>query len=220
MNVRRRDGAAERRSVREGKVQLTLALRLGIAKLPGLRSCLAESSATPLDTPVKPAPASESRHGGGRPPKYDGPSRPITVTLPESTLEGLRQIDADRGKAIVRLTEDALRTLPPEEPLVEVVEMAANTGLILVRPRPVLSNIPFLHLVKVSPTRCIIALDSGHDYKALELALGDALEVPEVDADDRNLLQELLEHVKKFRQSERVTMAEVMLIRMESKRRR
>ena len=57
----------------------------------------------------------DKKNGGGRPPKFDEPSRPITLTLPESTLEGLRQIDADRGQAVVKLTRGALRTLNHDE---------------------------------------------------------------------------------------------------------
>src|SRR6476660_7138102 len=81
---------------------------------------------------------------GGRPPKFAGPSRPITLTLPESTLEGLKQIHSDRGQAIVKLTESALRASATSHSNVESVEMADNTGLLVVGPSKVLRRIPFL----------------------------------------------------------------------------
>ena len=45
------------------------------------------------------------KHGPGRPSKYGRPSRAVTVTLPEDVLDGLEAIDADLGRAIVRLAE-------------------------------------------------------------------------------------------------------------------
>jgi hypothetical protein len=45
----------------------------------------------------------------GRRPKFRGPRRPVTVTLPERTLATLAAIDADRARAIVKVTETACR---------------------------------------------------------------------------------------------------------------
>src|SRR5687768_11664919 len=92
---------------------------------------------------------------GGRPPKFPGPSRPVTLTLPESTLEGLKQIHADRGQAIVKLTEAALRGGAASHSHVEIVTMADKTGLLVVGPSEVLRRIPFLHLVEVAPARFV-----------------------------------------------------------------
>lgn len=172
-------------------------------------------------TAVKPTASSDQRYGGGRPPKFDEPSRPITITLPESTLQGLQHIDPDRGRAIVKLTQEALREHEQEQPLVEVLEMAANTGLIVIAPSATLQRIPFLHLVKVAPTRFLIALDTGHDYRALELAVGDILEeVSLADGRERDLLTQLLDVTKKLRQSDRVSMAEILLVKLDNKRKR
>lgn len=163
---------------------------------------------------------SDTRSGGGRPPKFDEPSRPITITLPESTLRGLQRIDPDRGRAIVRLTQDALREQTANQPLVEILEMAPNTGLIVVGPSLTLKRIPFLHLVEVSPTRFLIALDAGNDYRALELAVQDLLEeLPASEDHERDLLHELVKMAKKLRQSARVSMAEVLLVKLDRKRR-
>ena len=163
----------------------------------------------------------EQKYGGGRPPKFAEPSRPITITLPESTLQGLQRIDPDRGHAIVKLTQEALRHDSPTQPQVEIVEMAPNTGLIVVRPSKYLHKIAFLHLVEVCPTRFLMALDKGNDYRALELAVRDLMDdVPSEEEQEKELLHQLLEHVKKLRQSERVSMAEVLLVKLDDKRRR
>lgn len=177
----------------------------------------ARSGGTQTSSPVHAEPLVK-KAAGGRPPKYAGPSRPITVTLPESTLKGLEHIHQDRGQAIVKLTEAALRQTPGTPPMVEIVEMAANTGLLLVGPSEALRRIPFLHLVEVAPARFILALDPGNDFKILELAIQDALEdVPEEDLRERELIGLLLEKIKHVRKSERVSMAEILFVKLKEK---
>lgn len=162
---------------------------------------------------------SSQKSAGGRPPKFDEPSRPITVTLPDSTLEGLSRVDPDRGQAIVKLTKHALGQGRETTPPVEIVKMAANTGLIIVGPSVALRRIPFLHLVEVAPTRYLLALDPGNDFKALEIAIHDVLdEVAEDDIQERRLLRDLLDHIKHLRKSDRVSIAEILFVRLDGKR--
>lgn len=118
----------------------------------------------------------------------------------------------------MKLTEAALRQTPGTPPMVEIVEMAANTGLLLVGPSEALRRIPFLHLVEVAPARFILALDPGNDFKILELAIQDALEdVPEEDLRERELIGLLLEKIKHVRKSERVSMAEILFVKLKEK---
>jgi hypothetical protein len=152
---------------------------------------------------------------GGRPRKYQGPSRPVTLTLPESTLEGLKQVHPDRGQAIVKLTEAAMRTGSTPQPQVEIVKMADNTGLVVVGPSRVLREIPFLHLVEVAPARFLLALDPGHDYRSLELALRDQLDdVPDSDDRERGLITLLLDRITNLRKSARMRMAEILFVEL------
>jgi hypothetical protein len=181
----------------------------------------------PHSRPSKPEPKSseqpelnkvDRKSMGGRPPKFTSPSRPVTLTLPESTLEGLKQIDEDRGHAIVKLTEAALRTGTGSNPQVEIVKMADNTGLLVVGPSKVLRRIAFLHLVEVAPARFVIAMDPGNDYRALELALIDELEdVPESDIREHELVTKLLEQIKVLRKSARMRMAEILFVELAQK---
>src|SRR5688572_21565848 len=46
-----------------------------------------------------------SRRGRGRPRKFAGPSRAVTLTLPESVLSTLASVHEDISKAVVQLTE-------------------------------------------------------------------------------------------------------------------
>lgn len=163
----------------------------------------------------------DKKNSGGRPPKFDEPSRPVTLTLPESTLEGLRQIDTDRGQAIVKLTQQALRQDETALPQVEIMEMAANIGLLIIGPSAALRRIPFLHMVEVAPARFLMALDPGNDFKNLEIAIHDVLEdVPEDDVRERELIAQLLEHIRKVRKSSRVRMAEILFVNIEDQRKR
>ena len=41
----------------------------------------------------------------GRPRKFSRPARTVTVTLPDDVLERLARVDADLGRAIVRLAQ-------------------------------------------------------------------------------------------------------------------
>lgn len=163
----------------------------------------------------------ENREGGGRPPKFDEPSRPITLTLPERTLKGLEKIDADRGRAIVKLTNAALREGHEDRRQVDIVQVADKTGLLIIGPCEALRRIPFLHLIEVAPGRYLLALDSGNDFKGLELAVQDILaELPESETRERNLVTELLDHIRKLRKAELVSMAEILFVRMEGKHRK
>jgi hypothetical protein len=155
---------------------------------------------------------------GGRPPKYAGPSRPVTLTLPESTLEGLAQVHPDRGRAIVKLTEAALRTGTQESAQVEIVQMVDRTGLLVVGPSEALRRIPFLHLVEVAPARHLLAMDPGNDFRSLELALQDVLEdVPVTEERERGLIGQLLDQVRTLRKTARVRMAEILFVELPEK---
>lgn len=154
------------------------------------------------------------RRSSGRPPKYGEPSRPVTVTLPDSTLKGLERIDADRGKAIVKLTRAAVRS--GDRPLVEVIEVAEGTGLVIVGPSQTLRRVPFLHLVEVAPARYLLAMDRGSDFRALEIELADLLDDLSGPEDtERPLLQELLAHIRRIRKSGGMRMAEILLAKLD-----
>ena len=152
-------------------------------------------------------------HPGGRPPKFSEPSRPVTLTLPLRTLEMLQKVHEDRARAIVLLADGLAGTAAdPDLPPVDVVRLTDSLGLIVVAPSAVLRRIPFLHLVKIAPQRFIIALDAGHDFKALELTLRDALDDLQAPEEaERPLLTDLLTKVAGLRRRARVSMAEILL---------
>jgi hypothetical protein len=156
-----------------------------------------------------------NRNLGGRPPKYNEPSRPITVTLPESTLHQLEMIDEDRGMAIVKLARSSfVNGVPP--PLVEVVKVGSSNGLVIVGRSSTLTQIPYLHLVEVAPGRFLLAIEQGHDFRSLELTVQDLLEEDSpINEIERTLIAELLTCIRQLRRNERVSPAEILLVHLD-----
>lgn len=153
------------------------------------------------------------RTTGGRPLKYAEPSRPITLTLPESTLRDLEYIDPDRGRAIVKLAKRAFHTDGAAKPLVEILQISRDTGLVVVGPSWALRQIPFLHFVEVAPARYLLALASGHDFKSMEIAINDVLDdLPRSEKRERELVTQLLQHIKGLRKSGRTSTAVILFV--------
>lgn len=151
---------------------------------------------------------------GGRPAKFAEPSRPVTVTLPERTLQELEAIGPDRGSAIVKLV-DAVMDRERGRPSVEVTKVGPETGLIIVGPSSRLRRIPFLHMVEIAPARFLLALKPGHDFRSLELAIQDLLDEPDVThSPEQTMLTSLVEHIKRLRKSAQVSMAEILFVRL------
>lgn len=163
---------------------------------------------------MRPDQPTEKKRMGGRPPKYAEPSRPVTLTLPESTLSDLLRISPDRSRAIVELTKKARCTKKTVNPLVEIVEMAKNTGLVVIGPSAALRKMPFLRLVEVAPARYLLTFEPGHNFHSLEIAIIDALDDQQYEKEERELLTQLLDHIKGLRKSQRVSMAEILMVRL------
>jgi len=153
------------------------------------------------------------KHPGGRPRKFQEPSHPITVTLPNRTLELLASIDHDRAKAIARATDMALPAHVPPQRLVEIIEVAERVGLLVTPPSRYLKKIRLLNMVEVAPSRFLLTLPSGTALAELEVAVSDMLdEIPRDEARERAILKELLNHMQRLRRADQVTKAEILVV--------
>jgi hypothetical protein len=153
------------------------------------------------------------KHPGGRPPKFAEPRRPITVTLPDATLQQLTEIDADRAHAIVKATEAALNLQGAGQKLVQVVEVALGSGLIIVGPNRHLKKIPWLRMAEIAPARFLLSIPSGMPVDSLEIALADILDdVPASEQRERKMLMELREMMRSLRRGQKVTKAEILFV--------
>jgi hypothetical protein len=155
------------------------------------------------------------RRLGGRPRKYAEPSQPVTVTLPQTTLRQLEQIDSDRGRAIVKLAKNASFEMDEGRPVVDVVEIGGGTALVVVGGASILQQISFIRLVEVALGRYLIALLPGHGIHELEVALSDIVEDRQnITEADRDLISQLLIRLRNFRKAESVSTAQILLLQM------
>ena len=156
----------------------------------------------------------KNRKSGGRPPKFSVPRRPVTVTLPDRTLAQLAAIDADRARAIVKITDAATGGDQRRFRPVELVEMAPGKSLIVVGPSQALKQIQWLKLIKIAPARYLLTLPSGTPVESLEVALSDLLKNSATQQNEREraILQELMNLIGHQRRAKRMSKAEVLII--------
>ena len=152
------------------------------------------------------------KHPGGRPCKFNSPSRPVTVTLPERTLAQLTCIHDDRAMAIVKAVEAATAT-DPQRPPVDIVEVARGIGLIVVGPSRALRTIPWLKMFEITPARYILSITAGISLDSLEIALVDLVEIHNgFTPEDRILVESLLKRVRGLRRRKEVSRSEILLV--------
>ena len=115
---------------------------------------------------------------GGRPAKFDEPSRPVTITLPDRILNRLTEIDGDRAKGIVKAVEAVLAggaCGPTADPVGEL-RVDKDESLLVVARSPLLASVPWLTMIEIAPGRHLISLREGVPIEKLEVALEDLLD--------------------------------------------
>ena len=149
----------------------------------------------------------------GRPPKFKEPRRPITVTLPESTLARLAAIDTDRARAIVKATNAAMPADAKGRKPVEIVEVMPGFGIIIVGPSRYLQKIKWLRLIELAPTRFLLTIPPGTAVDSLELAVVDLLQNVKPNEDwETSVLEALREAMRLVRLAGKLTKAELLFV--------
>ena len=153
-------------------------------------------------------------NGGGRPPKFREPRHPVTMTLPERILDCLAEIDSDRTRAVVKVTEAVIGTGRGKFKPVELVEMAPGKSLIVVGPSKALRKISWLKLIEIARARYLVTVPSGTPIEALEVALRDLFHNPELQKNEREkaVLNELLNLIGHHRRSQHLSKEEILVI--------
>jgi hypothetical protein len=156
----------------------------------------------------------DNSKGGGRPPKFQEPRHPVTMTLPERILDQLAQIDPDRTRAVVKVTEAVSGKGEGAFKPVELVEMAPQQSLIVVGPSRALKKIPWLTTIEITPARYLLAIPSGTPIEALEVALRDLSNDHDLKNDEHEctILLELLNVIGLTRRTRRMSKAEILII--------
>jgi hypothetical protein len=149
----------------------------------------------------------------GRPPKFQEPRRPVTVTLPESTLAQLGSIDSDRAKAIVKATHAALPLDVKRQKPVELVEVLPGLSIIVVGPSQYLQKIKWLRLVELAPLRFLLTIPSGTAVESLELAIIDLLQnLKSYENWERSILEALRDLMRVLRREGKLSKAELLFV--------
>ena len=161
-----------------------------------------------------PMDAKDNPKSGGRPPKFQEPRHPVTMTLPKRILDQLAQIDPDRTRAVVKVTEAVSGAREGVFKPVELVEMAPGQSLIVIGPNQALKEIPWVKMIEITPARYLLAIPSGTPIEALEVALRDLYNDPALKNKEHEctILLELLNVLGNTRRSRRMSKAEILII--------
>ena len=150
---------------------------------------------------------------GGRPSKFDEPSRPVTMTLPDRILARLAEIDDDRAKAVVRAVEAALGGPGGSPPPVDELPVADDEALLVVARSRHLESIPWLTTIEISPGRHLISLRDNTPIEKLEVALEDILDGADGDESERRVIRMLLARIRTPRRNRAVRTEQILVVR-------
>ena len=151
----------------------------------------------------------------GRPRKFDGPSRTVTLTLPESVISTLSSIHRDLGRAIVGLTE---RRADRKARRAAELMVFGERAVITIRPTPSLELRAGVQLVPLPDGRALISFKDPTSLSALQLSIADALEDSSLSCEDRNVYEHLSKILRDARRSDRVSVEQRHIIVLESTR--
>ena len=158
--------------------------------------------------------SSRSGSKGGRPAKFDEPSRPVTVTLPNRILDRLAEIDTDRARAIVKATEAVLGAAPVRTEVVRELRFDRDETLLTVTDNGLLRSIPWLTMIEIAPGRHLISLKKDASIEKLEVTLCDLLDAhPDAAPSERRTLERLVECIRTPRRNRALRTEEILVIR-------
>lgn len=144
--------------------------------------------------------SSEPHRRPGRPQKFGRPSELVPVTLPTDVVRGLREIDDDLARAIVRLFETAVTGADRSTGDVELVSVADRHFLIVVD-ASVIRVLPGVDIIPLEGRRAFLALAPGRTAGDLELAVIDRLGGDDVvDTRERQALEQMRHQLRAWRE--------------------
>jgi hypothetical protein len=159
------------------------------------------------------SPAAALSRRRGRPRKFAGPSRAVTLTLPEATLARLTELDDDISHAIVRLCSAHAPASTPD-PAAELA-FFGRRAVITIRPVASLQRRVGVELVPLPDGRALISFDQPKTISDLELTLNDVLEDRTLPSDERHLFESISTILRDARRSNEVTLLRRSIIVLE-----
>ncbi len=153
----------------------------------------------------------------GRPRKFGGPSRAVTLTLPEDIIAALASIDRDLSRAVVRIAQPEVGKRPHAP-----AELASfgRRAVILVNPSRTLERRTGVLLVPLSDGRALISFDETTTPARLELVIRDVLDDHDLPQADAEVFESIADILRSARRSGDVRLQQRNIIVLESARRR
>lgn len=163
----------------------------------------------PLDT------VATLRPRRGRPRKFSGPSRAVTLTLPEDVIRALEGIDPDVSRAVVRLAQPELarRPHPPAE-----LAVFGRRAVIVVNPTHALEERTGVSLVPLSDGRALIAFDRSITPASLELMIQDAIDGTRLTPSDKRIFEAIGAVLRDARRAKGVSLVQRNIVVLEATR--
>jgi len=157
-----------------------------------------------------------SARGRGRPRKFPGPSRAVTLTLPVRVLDALSAIDTDLSRAVVRVAQPELsrQRRPPAE-----LAVFGRRSVIVITPSRTLERRMGVELVPLPDGRALISFDRSVTPASLELRINDALDGDQLTPGDRAIFVAIADILRNARRSADVVLKQPNIIMLEARRR-
>ncbi|MEO5895624.1 MAG: hypothetical protein ABIS06_07975 [Vicinamibacterales bacterium] len=152
----------------------------------------------------------------GRPRKFAGPSRAVTLTLPESIIEALGAVDTDLSRAVVRLTQPSVGRKPAAA--AELTRFG-NHAVIVLNPTRALAQRTGIAFVPLPDGRALISFAEPTTIAEFGLMIEDALVDNELSARDQVVFRALADILRSARRSSDVTLLQRNIIVLETSRR-
>ena len=140
-----------------------------------------------------PARASESRRG--RPRKFVGPSRAVTVTLPDDVIAALQSVNPDLSLAVAAVVP---QSASEQSPIAELVS-GDGRSVIVIPPNRSLQERAGVELVPLPDGRALITFDETLSASHIELRLADAMADPSLSSEDREVFGEVAAILRRAR---------------------
>jgi hypothetical protein len=137
------------------------------------------------------------------------------VTLPEHVIDALASLDADIGRAIVRLAQPLLAVRPHAPAQLTTF---GRRSLIVVSPSRTLEKRTGIDLLHLPDGRALIAFEQPITIAGLELMIEDALDDPALPDADRETFSALGDILRTARRSGRVGLVQKSVIVLETGR--
>jgi hypothetical protein len=151
----------------------------------------------------------------GRPRKFSGPSRAITLTLPEEVIATLEAIDHDVSRAVVRIAQPRLARRP--HPPAELAQFGGRAVIVVNRSRTLEEHAGIV-LVPLSDGRALISFDDTMTPALIELMIRDALQENRLSEEEAEIFRSVGDLLTSARHSDAINLRERRIIVLEAKR--